>query len=230
MYRLKARVVIHEDKQVLISGVMCPHKWAGDVGVDKTTGVRGLVECGVVGMTSCIRRSAGGASVETPVSECWRRIGGNGGKCAGLGWRHDVDVMVGTRSMNGVATLNVRSTVFLGLRSARHHTPFEKPPRSAERQNQTVPLGGRRRENCIYISKTALRLGSFPQSVDREQGIRKTRHTSNILECQVNIIPGFVHRNDREVSDDGATLGTAVYAHYTRSSQRLTFTRSDACG
>eukprot|EP00965_Chrysotila_dentata_P167867 5543306-Pleurochrysis_carterae.AAC.1 len=65
-------------------------------------------------------------------------------------------MVVGARSVDGVATLKVRGAGILGLRSARHHTPFEKPPRSTEWQDQTVPFSGWRREDCVFISKTAL--------------------------------------------------------------------------
>eukprot|EP00965_Chrysotila_dentata_P069904 2309069-Pleurochrysis_carterae.AAC.1 len=50
--------------------------------MDETSGIRRLVECGVVSMTGGIGGGAGRASVETPVSEGWRRIGGNGGQRA----------------------------------------------------------------------------------------------------------------------------------------------------
>eukprot|EP00965_Chrysotila_dentata_P069850 2307399-Pleurochrysis_carterae.AAC.1 len=79
MYGLKTCVVIHEDKQVLITCAMRSDKWAGDVGMDEATSVRRFVERGVVGVTGSIRSSACGASVEATVSEGWRRIGGNGG-------------------------------------------------------------------------------------------------------------------------------------------------------
>eukprot|EP00965_Chrysotila_dentata_P136901 4528067-Pleurochrysis_carterae.AAC.1 len=74
---------------------------------------------------------------------------------------------MGTRSMNSVASLKVRS--FPRLRTACHHAPFEQPPRSAERQDQAVSLSGGGRENRIHISKPALGRRSFPQSIDREK-------------------------------------------------------------
>eukprot|EP00965_Chrysotila_dentata_P147808 4878939-Pleurochrysis_carterae.AAC.1 len=136
MYGFETCVVVHEDKQVLIARVMRSDKWAGDVGVDEATSVRRFVERGIVGVTGRIRRSARSASVETTVSESGRRIGGNGGQCTqsrGSCVRHYVDVMVGARSVDGVAALKVRSVGLLGFRSARLHPPFEKPPRPAER-------------------------------------------------------------------------------------------------
>eukprot|EP00965_Chrysotila_dentata_P053075 1761259-Pleurochrysis_carterae.AAC.1 len=119
MHCLKTRMVVHEHQQVLVTGVIGSYERAGDVGVDETAGVRRLIEGGVVSMTGSIGRSARRTSVETPVREGWRRIGGNRGQRAqargssvdsvvhpfgGLGRRHDADVMVGTRSVNGVAS------------------------------------------------------------------------------------------------------------------------------
>eukprot|EP00965_Chrysotila_dentata_P082437 2721010-Pleurochrysis_carterae.AAC.1 len=59
---------------------MRPHKRSGDVRMDEAIGIRWLVEGGVVCMTDGIGRGAGSASIETAVSEGWRRIGGNGGQ------------------------------------------------------------------------------------------------------------------------------------------------------
>eukprot|EP00965_Chrysotila_dentata_P180617 5962546-Pleurochrysis_carterae.AAC.1 len=79
--------------------------------MDETAGVRRSVESGIVSMTGSIGCGACRASVETPVSEGWRRIGGNRGQRAQargssvdsvvhpfgcFGRRHDADVMVGT--------------------------------------------------------------------------------------------------------------------------------------
>eukprot|EP00965_Chrysotila_dentata_P216653 6189503-Pleurochrysis_carterae.AAC.1 len=78
IYGLESRVVVDEHKQVLISRVMRSYKRPGDVCMDKAASIGRLVQGGVVGVTGGIGRSAGGATVETAVSECRRRIGGNG--------------------------------------------------------------------------------------------------------------------------------------------------------
>eukprot|EP00965_Chrysotila_dentata_P015166 501817-Pleurochrysis_carterae.AAC.1 len=79
MHGLKTRVVVHEHQQVLVTGVMGSHERAGDVGMDEAAGVRRLIEGGIVSVTGGIRCGTSRASVETSVSEDWRRIGGNRG-------------------------------------------------------------------------------------------------------------------------------------------------------
>eukprot|EP00965_Chrysotila_dentata_P098974 3273523-Pleurochrysis_carterae.AAC.1 len=60
----------------------------------------------------------------------------------GLGRRHDPDVMMMcARRMNCVTTLRVERFTVLGTVRACHDAPFEKPPRTTKRQDQTAPFG-----------------------------------------------------------------------------------------
>eukprot|EP00965_Chrysotila_dentata_P003129 102241-Pleurochrysis_carterae.AAC.1 len=108
--------------------------------MNETPSIRRLVQGGVVIVTGGIGRGAVGTTVEAALSEGRRSIGGNGRQCAqargsrmdpvvhsfgGFGGRHHTDVMMFARRVDGVASLRIHCTTFLGLGSARHYTPFK---------------------------------------------------------------------------------------------------------
>eukprot|EP00965_Chrysotila_dentata_P030614 1019186-Pleurochrysis_carterae.AAC.1 len=64
--------------------------------------------------------------------------------------------MMRARRMDCVASLHVGHSDVLGTARTCHNAPFEKPPRTTEGQDETVPFGRRRRENRVVISKTTL--------------------------------------------------------------------------
>eukprot|EP00965_Chrysotila_dentata_P139226 4603583-Pleurochrysis_carterae.AAC.1 len=62
MYGLEPCMVVHKNQQVLISGVMCPHKRTRDIRMDEAAGIRRAITSGVVSMTGGVGGCAGGAS------------------------------------------------------------------------------------------------------------------------------------------------------------------------
>eukprot|EP00965_Chrysotila_dentata_P181525 5991912-Pleurochrysis_carterae.AAC.3 len=80
MDNLKTRVVVDEQKQVLISRVLCAHKGTGYVGVDETPGVgRFLMYQGVSMPRRIHRLGASRTTINMIVGERGRGVDGNGG-------------------------------------------------------------------------------------------------------------------------------------------------------